>query len=146
MKLRHLGEFAVVAALAFSACNQPGASGGTSKGSVKFAVELPFQGSEKAASDPIINGIKLAIKQAGGQAGGYTIDLPASAIYDDAINGAHDPQTGANNMSQIVGDDSYVGVLFPNELGRCRVNFCRVQFQHVCPRAAVRTCRCCPAM
>jgi len=113
MKLRHLGAFAAVAALAFSACNQPGASGGTSKGSVKFAVDLPFQGSEKAASDPIVNGIKLAIKQAGGTAGGYTVELPASAIYDDAINGAHDPQTGANNMSQIVGDDSYVGVIGP---------------------------------
>ena len=37
----------------------------------------PQQGSEKAASDPIINGIKLAVKQAGGAAGGYKIDDPA---------------------------------------------------------------------
>jgi branched-chain amino acid transport system substrate-binding protein len=113
MKLRTVGTLAAVAALAFSACNQPGASGTTSKGTVKFAVDLPFQGSEKAASDPIVNGIKLAISQAGGAAGGYTVDIPSSAIYDDAINGAHDPQTGANNMSQIVGDDSYVAVIGP---------------------------------
>ena len=33
---------------------------------VNFAIELPQQGSEKAASDPIINGIKLAVKEAGG--------------------------------------------------------------------------------
>jgi branched-chain amino acid transport system substrate-binding protein len=114
MKLRHLGAFAVVAALAFSACNQaPGGTGGTSKGTVKFAIELPLQGSEKAASDPIINGVKLAIKQAGNAAGGYTIELPNSAIFDDALNGAHDAQTGANNMSKIVADESIVAVIGP---------------------------------
>jgi branched-chain amino acid transport system substrate-binding protein len=113
MKLRHLGAFAAVAALAFSACNQPGASGGTSKGTVYFAIELPQQGSEKAASDPIINGIKLAVKKAGGTAGGYTIEIPQSVIKDDALNGAHDPQTGANNMSQLVADEQVVGVIGP---------------------------------
>lgn len=114
MKLRHLGAFAVVAALAFSACNQaPGSSGGTSKGTVKFAIELPLQGSEKAASDPIINGVKLALKQANNTAGGYTIELPNSAIFDDALNGAHDAQTGANNMSKIVADETIVAVIGP---------------------------------
>lgn len=114
MKLRHLGALAVVAALAFSACNQaPAGSGGTSKGTVKFAIELPLQGSEKAASDPIINGVKLALKQANNTAGGYTIELPNSAIYDDALNGAHDAQTGANNMSKIVADETIVAVIGP---------------------------------
>jgi branched-chain amino acid transport system substrate-binding protein len=80
---------------------------------VKIAIELPQQGSEKAASDPIINGIKLAVKQAGGGAGGYAIDIPQSAIYDDALNGAHDPQTGANNMSQIVADGDIIAVIGP---------------------------------
>jgi branched-chain amino acid transport system substrate-binding protein len=113
MKLRTLGVLATVAAVAFSACNQPGASGGTSKGAVKFAIELPLQGSEKAASDPIINGVKLALKQAGNAAGGYTIELPQSAIYDDALNGAHDAQTGANNMSKIVADETIAAVIGP---------------------------------
>ena len=114
MKLRHLGAFAVVAALAFSACNQaPGASGGATKGTVKFAIELPLQGSEKAASDPIINGVKLALKQANNTAGGYKIELPNSAIFDDALNGAHDAQTGANNMSKIVADETIVAVIGP---------------------------------
>jgi branched-chain amino acid transport system substrate-binding protein len=113
MKLRTLGVLATVFAVAFAACNQPGASGGTSKGAVKFAIELPLQGSEKAASDPIINGVKLALKQAGNAAGGYTIELPNSAIFDDALNGAHDAQTGANNMSKIVADESIVAVIGP---------------------------------
>jgi len=114
MKLRHLGAFAVVAALAFSACSTtPGGTGSTTKGTVKFAIELPLQGSEKAASDPIINGVKLALKQANNTAGGYTIELPNSAIFDDALNGAHDAQTGANNMSKIVADESIVAVIGP---------------------------------
>ena len=80
---------------------------------MKIAIELPQQGSEKAASDPIINGIKLAVKQAGGAAGGYKIDIPQSAIYDDALNGAHDPQTGANNMTKVVADEATVAVIGP---------------------------------
>jgi len=134
MKFRKLGALAGVSLLALSACSStpaastaPGASGGaggltptvpkpagdSSKGTIKLAIELPLQGSEKAASDPIINGVKLAIKLAGGTAGGYKIDLPQSAIYDDALNGAHDPQTGANNMSKIVADADVVGVIGP---------------------------------
>src|SRR6476469_1256114 len=117
MKLHKVGALAAVSIMAFAACSNGGgasasagaggsaaAGGDTSKGTVKIAIELPQQGSEKAASDPIINGIKLAVKQAGGAAGGYKIDVPASAIYDDALNGAHDPQTGANNMTKIVTD------------------------------------------
>jgi branched-chain amino acid transport system substrate-binding protein len=116
MKLRTLGVLAAVAALAFSACNNtPAASGGggATKGTVNFAIELPQQGSEKAASDPIINGIKLAVKQAGGAAGGYKIEIPQSVIKDDALNGAHDAQTGANNMSQLVAVEAVVGVIGP---------------------------------
>ena len=82
----------------------PAPAGDSSKGTATIAIELPQQGSEKAASDPIINGIKLAVKLAGGTAGGYKLDIPQSAIYDDALNGAHDPQTGANNMSKVVAD------------------------------------------
>jgi branched-chain amino acid transport system substrate-binding protein len=108
MKLTKVGAVAAVAVIALGACQ-----GGTSSKSVKFAIELPLQGSEKAASDPIINGIKLAIKQANSKAGNYTIDVPQSAVYDDALNGAHDPQTGANNLQKIVADDSIVAVIGP---------------------------------
>jgi branched-chain amino acid transport system substrate-binding protein len=139
MKFRKISALASVAVLAFAACSSPGgtpaasgaaspgASGGTggltpstpqpagdtSKGTVTIAIELPQQGSEKAASDPIINGIKLAVKLAGGAAGGYKLDIPQSAIYDDALNGAHDPQTGANNMSKVVADEATIAVIGP---------------------------------
>jgi branched-chain amino acid transport system substrate-binding protein len=133
MNFRKLSAIAGASMLVFGACTTPAAStkpaasgGGTaivpstpapaadvSKGKVKLAIELPQQGSEKAASDPIINGIKLAVKLAGGGAGGYGIDIPQSAIYDDALNGAHDPQTGANNMSKIVADADVIAVIGP---------------------------------
>ena len=48
-----------------------------------------------------------------GAAGGYTIEVPDGSIYDDALNGAHDPQTGANNMQKIVGDPDVVAVIGP---------------------------------
>jgi branched-chain amino acid transport system substrate-binding protein len=124
MKLRNIGVFAAGAMLAFSACNPPSGgsaaptagpvdTGAASKGTVNFAIELPQQGSEKAASDPIINGIKLAVKDAGGAAGGYTIEIPQSVIKDDALNGVHDPQTGAANMSQLVAIPEVIGVIGP---------------------------------
>ena len=128
MKLRNIGVFAAGAMLAFSACNPPSGgsaaptsagtagpvdTGGATKGTVNFAIELPQQGSEKAASDPIINGIKLAVKDAGGTAGGYTIEIPNSVIKDDALNGVHDPQTGAANMTQLVAIPEVIGVIGP---------------------------------
>ena len=70
---------------------------------VKIASELPMQGSELAGSEPVVNGIKLALKQLGADSG-CTFDYPDSAIYDDALNGAHDPQTGAKNMGAIAAD------------------------------------------
>jgi branched-chain amino acid transport system substrate-binding protein len=87
--------------------------GDTSKGTVNIAIELPQQGSEKAASDPIINGIKLAVKEAGGAAGGYKIDIPSSVVFDDAKDGVHDPQTGAQNMGNIVTQENVVAVIGP---------------------------------
>src|SRR4051794_16327470 len=124
MKFRNLSALAAVAVLALSACTSTpsastaaGASGGTgltptspkpagrpAKGKHTIASGPPPQGSEQAASGPITDGVKLAGKLAGGTAGGYAIDIPQSALYDDALNGAHDPQTGANNMGKIVAD------------------------------------------
>ncbi len=125
MKLHKVSALAAVSILAFAACGTSGGSaapsgggsaapgGDTSKGTVKIAIELPLQGSELAASQPIVNGIRLAVKQAGGAAGGYKVEIPDSAVYDDALNGAHDPQTGANNMTKIVGEPDVIAVIGP---------------------------------
>jgi branched-chain amino acid transport system substrate-binding protein len=112
MKFSKLAALGAGAVLVLGAC---GPAGGGVPTDVKIAIELPLQGSEKAASDPIIKGIRLAVKQAGGKAGGYNITVPDSAVFDDALasTGAHDPQTGANNMTKIVSDASYVAVIGP---------------------------------
>ncbi len=102
MKVTKLGALAVGASLVLGACSQgastaPGSGGVATKGTVNIAIELPQQGSDLASSEPMINGIKLAVKDAGGVAGSYKIEIPNSAIFDDAKDGAHDPQTGAQN-------------------------------------------------
>jgi branched-chain amino acid transport system substrate-binding protein len=110
MKLSKFGALGAIAVLALSAC---GPGGGATKGTINIAIELPQQGSEKAASDPIINGIKLAVKDAGGTSGGWKIEIPNSVIFDDAKDGAHDPQTGAQNTQAIVALENVVAMIGP---------------------------------
>jgi branched-chain amino acid transport system substrate-binding protein len=113
MKLRNIGVLATVAVVAFSACNQPAASGAATKGTIKIAFELPMQGSDLAGSQPVINGARLALKEKGGVAGGYTIDAGESMVFDDSLNSKFDPQTGAQNMTTIVGNEDIMGVIGP---------------------------------
>ena len=129
MKLAKVGTLAATAVLVFSACSTgttapssstaggsgaaPASAGDTSKGTVNIALELPQQGSELAASEPIINAVKLAVKEAGGAAGGYKIEIPNSVVFDDAKDGVHDPQTGAQNMGNIVTQQSVIAAIGP---------------------------------
>ncbi len=120
MKLGKVGAFAAVGVLVLAGCNQGGSSG-SGKGTINIAIELPQQGSELAASQPIINGIKLAVKDAGGSAGGWTIDIPNSVVLDDAKDGVHDPQTGAQNMTALVANPNVVAVIGPLNSGVAKV-------------------------
>jgi branched-chain amino acid transport system substrate-binding protein len=131
MDRRKVGALAFTAMLAAAACTPGGGattaptggggettapSGGAvscDKGTAKIAIELPQQGSELASSQTMINGINLAVKELGGCAGGYKVEIPTSSIYDDAVNGAHDAQTGARNMQAIVADPDHVAVIGP---------------------------------
>jgi branched-chain amino acid transport system substrate-binding protein len=131
MKLRFLGIFGA-AALVASACGggaatappsvaapsaaapsaaASGPAGGT-KGTLKIGTELPMSGGETANGEPTANGVKLAIAQqnAKGGVGGYTLDIN---VQDDALNGAHDPQTGAKNLRTLASDASVMGVVGP---------------------------------
>jgi ABC-type branched-subunit amino acid transport system substrate-binding protein len=76
-------------------------------------MDAPQQGSEIFASELVINGVQLAIKEAGGKAGPFAIDLPRSLLLDDAVNGTHDPETGAFNVGYIVADPSVVALIGP---------------------------------
>ena len=114
MKLRTLGVFAVSAGLAFSACTQtPGGSGAAGGRNILIGGDFPQQGSELAGSEPVINGIRLAIKDAGGKVGNYNVSFPKEVVLDDAKDGKHDPQTGAQNMSALVANNDVVAVIGP---------------------------------
>lgn len=112
MKLRTVGSLAAVAVLALSACNQPAASGATG-GTYKIGIDMPQQGSELAGSQPVINGALLALKQAGGKAGNFTIETPKALILDDAVNGVHDPTQGALNVGIFISDAKVIGMIGP---------------------------------
>jgi branched-chain amino acid transport system substrate-binding protein len=113
MKLAKIGVLAVSAMLAFSACSggTPGGSGGAGK-TITIGTELPMSGGETANGEPTANGVKLAIKQANAKNAipGYTI---AINVQDDAVNGVHDVQQGAKNISTLVNDKSVVGIVGP---------------------------------
>jgi branched-chain amino acid transport system substrate-binding protein len=114
MKLRTLSVLAAGAAIVFSACSAgPGGSGAAGGRTVYIGIELPQQGSELAGSEPVINGIQLAIKDAGGKVGNYTVQSPKSVILDDAKDGLHDPNTGAQNMTALAANEQVIGVIGP---------------------------------
>jgi len=121
MKLTRLAGAAGIAIIALGAigCNAGPGGGGT----YKIGVDLPLQGSELAGAQPIINGAKLALKQAGGKAGSYTIEMPDALILDDALNGVHDPQTGATNASTLIADTKVVGMIGPlnSNVGKAQI-------------------------
>ncbi len=109
MKLAKIGVLAASAVLVFSGCSStPGGGGKT----ITIGTELPMSGGETANGEPTANGVKLAIKQANAKnaIAGYTL---AINVQDDAVNGAHDAQQGAKNISTLVNDKSVVAVIGP---------------------------------
>jgi branched-chain amino acid transport system substrate-binding protein len=64
----------VVAATGIAACGSSGSSSsGSSSNTVDVYSSLPLQGASSAQTGPLVNGIKLALSQAGGKAGSFTV-------------------------------------------------------------------------
>jgi len=141
MKYGKLGALGAVAVLVLSACSgstpttAPVASTGTGAssapvssgavgspgawcvgGTVKIGTELPMSGGETANGVPTANGVKLLISQLNAKGGvlGCKLDIN---VQDDALNGVHDPQTGAKNMQTLVADAAVIGVVGPFNSG-----------------------------
>ena len=119
MKLRKVGAIAGIGVLVLAGCSQGGTSGG--KGTINIGIELPQQGSELAGTQPVINGIKLAVKDSGGTVGGWKVEIPNSVILDDAKDGVHDPQTGAQNMQALTSNQNVVAVIGPQNSSVAKV-------------------------
>jgi len=104
----------MLAAVLSFACGTGGgtsnSSSGGNKGTIKIGVEMPLSGTEGSQGQPILKGVRFAVDRAGGSIKGYTLQV---ADYDDAVNGTHDPQKGAQNVTAMAGDTKVVGFVGP---------------------------------
>src|SRR5437764_12571353 len=108
MRLSKLLAGLAVASVALAACGTSG--GGTAnKGTINIGVDLPESGAEASNGIPTLNGVKYAVQTAG-SVERYTIKVKN---VDDAVNGVHEPQKGAQNMQTSVADTSRLGVVGP---------------------------------
>ena len=110
MKSSKVGALAAAALFAFTACSGTPGAGGGDKGTIEVWSSLPRQGSSKAQTDTIVNAIKMALEEAGGKAGGYTV------VYKDvddstAAAGKWDEATEIKNANDAVANDKLVAYI-----------------------------------
>ncbi len=130
MNLRNLGALAGTVILVAGACSSgaasptatavtpvvtptpaasaPAASAPAAGIAVKIGIELPMTGGEAPNGVPTANGVALALSKI--QVPGFTITIEQE---DDALNGTHDPPTGAANMQKLANDPSVLFVVGP---------------------------------
>ena len=82
-------------------------------GTVKIGVDLPVSGADASIGIPTQNGVVLAVEEAkkNGFAGGK-FKLEAS-LLDDAVQGKHDPNAGAQKVKTFIGDDAVLAMVGP---------------------------------
>jgi branched-chain amino acid transport system substrate-binding protein len=79
-------------------------------GSLTIYSSLPLQGDSRPQSEDVVNGMKLALEQKGGKAGGKTIKYVS---LDDATasTGKWEPGQVSSNARKAVGDDTAIAYL-----------------------------------
>jgi len=104
MKFARVGAAIAAGAIVVTAC------GGTTSGnkSLKIGITLPLSGSAAASAEPARKGAELAIKDF--KLNGYDVTV---SVLDHSVNGVHDPQQGAKDMTTLVSDPAVVGVVGP---------------------------------
>src|SRR5436189_6340675 len=115
--MRRITAIAGVAAIAMAAaaCSSSGTTGGgstasSSGGTVDIYSSLPLQGASSAQTAPMVNGMKLALAQAGNKAGQWTVNYQS---LDDstAAAGKWDPGQTAADARKAASDPKAVGYL-----------------------------------
>ena len=110
MKAKHFVALGVVAvALGILGCSKSG--GGGDPNLIKIVSSLPRTGSANAQTTTIVNGIQMAIDEAGGKVGQFTIEYQD---WDDASpqRGNWDPAVEAANADRAIKDPDvmvYIG-------------------------------------
>ncbi len=112
------GCLAVGCVIALAACGSSSSSSSSSASStassssgggktVDIYSSLPMQGASSAQTIPLVNGIKLALSQAGAKAGPFTVNY---SVLDDstAAAGKWDPSQTAANARKVAADSKAV--------------------------------------
>ena len=86
------------------------AEGGSGGGTLTVYSSLPLQGASKNQAQAITNGMKLALDQAGGKVGDYTIKY-VSLDDSTAQAGAWTPEATSANARKAAQDDSTIAYL-----------------------------------
>lgn len=75
---------------------------------VRVGISLPLGGASLASSGPIRDAVAIALAQA---------DVPGvrfeTVVLDHAVNGVHDPATGARDIEALVADPAVLAVIGP---------------------------------
>src|SRR6266480_2705020 len=116
-KVRALSGAAFVClALLGSGCggddNGGGSTGGAGKGSKQLTIysSLPLQGDNRAQSESVVNGEKMALQEAGGKVGSYTIKY-VSLDDSTAATGKWEPGAVSSNARKASQDKSTIAYL-----------------------------------
>ncbi len=117
MKYARVGAALAAIAVVASACSSSssptpaassGGNGGAAAMDVEVGIELPMTGGEAPNGVPTANGVALALDQI--KVPGFNITINQQ---DDALNGKHDPNTGAKNMHTLANDPKVLFVVGP---------------------------------
>jgi branched-chain amino acid transport system substrate-binding protein len=115
---------ALLAAVSVSACStspttsqsssgtaSAGADAG-SGGTIKIGIDLPVSGADASTGIPTRNGAVQAVEEANakGVPGGFKF---VAYDLDDAVQGAHDPAQGAQNVKAFVSDSAVLAMVGP---------------------------------
>jgi branched-chain amino acid transport system substrate-binding protein len=114
MQRRWLSVSALLVGLALvvTACSGGGTGGGgtsTEKGEIIIASDFPTSGADRASGRGPEAGVAYAV-QLNANIKGFKI---THKPYDDAVNGVHDPQKGAQNFNDMVSNSKILGVVGP---------------------------------
>ena len=139
MRLPRMLAGVAVASVLLAACGTNGGGGGNAnKGTIKIGVDLPESGAETSNGIPTLNGVKFAVSQVK-SVDGFTLEV---FNLDDAVNGVHDPQKGAQNVQQFVDDTKVLGVIGPFNSGVARAEIPITNRAHLVQISPANTNQC----
>jgi branched-chain amino acid transport system substrate-binding protein len=120
LRVRWLAVFACLLgafALGMTACGEDdddggdgGAQGGDGGGTVNVYSSLPLQGASRPQTTAMVDGIKLALEQAGGKAGETTVKY-TSLDDSTAQAGTWTPEATQANARKVAGDDAAIAYI-----------------------------------